>query len=88
MTQKQALQQVQTMYPDKAIRLSRMHSIGTSFGHDDEFYIWDHTNGDCIIMAKSEHSWEHAIAKIEADHIEATTPPDHSSVEDDALGVF
>ena len=83
MKQQEALEQVQQILAGRAVRLSRMHSTGVKFGHEDAFYIWDHTDGDCIIVARSEHSWEHAISKIEADRIEATTPADHSSVDEE-----
>jgi hypothetical protein len=83
MTQEQALARAKDLLPDIAdvVTITRCRSIGLSYGHDNEFIIWDHSNGESKMLAHSIHSWEHALAKLAPDEIERTQPRDTSVVE-------
>lgn len=94
MNQLEALKAAKEMLPEIAdnLRITRSHSVGMHFGHDDEFHIWNHTNGGCEILAHSSHSWEHALSLVNAERIEHYTPADHSDldaeIENSKLGAF
>lgn len=86
MTQQEALEKVKAMLSEIAdgIKLEREHSIGCKYGLMNHFRIWDHSNRSiCRILASSEHSWEHAVAMVEAERIAKTVAADTSAVEDE-----
>ena len=68
MTQEQALEKARELFPEFAqfIRVERSRGIGFTHGHDNQFFIWDHSDRwDSRIVADSTQSWEHLLATAE-----------------------
>ena len=86
MTQLEALAEAKIIAPEIADKLTmdRHHTVGFIYGHVDEFYIWNHADDACEILAHSDRSWEHALAIMKAklgnDNL---WPKDNSPIEDE-----
>ena len=61
MTQEQALEKFQAMYPEDAARLavSRDRMVGRVRGEANTYYLW---GADGRIVASSTRSWAHVLA--------------------------